>query len=335
VPFSYRRDLDFATFAKFAEKNFGLPGVRLEVVPVRKYVYGALAAHILGYVGAPEDVSKLRDVKDFDFYEPDMQGKTNIESVMDDVLQGKPGKRILNKNGKNQIQTGTETIQPTPGSNVYLTIDARMQFIVESVLRSVGRAACVVVDPNCGQILAMASVPSYDPNNFGRSISPVDWAALRNATFKIVTALAGLTKGLANAKFTCTGGVLYGNTYMHCWGVHGRQGLVEAIKNSCDAYFYQFGNAAGIDAIDRVGKGLGIGQLTDVELTDEDPGLLPSPEWLQRTKYERWSQGQTANTSIGQGYVLASPLQMAMAAATVANGGICYTADFDLSNSTT
>src|SRR5260221_5209230 len=111
---------------------------------------------------------------------------------------------------------------------------------------------------------------------------------------------------------------------MHCWGVHGKQDLVEAIIHSCAAYFYQFGNAAGIDAIDSVGKTLGLGQPSGIELTDEDPGLLPSPEWLQTTKSERWSQGQTANASIGQGYVLTSPLQMAMVVATVANGGINY-----------
>ncbi|MGA7128630.1 MAG: penicillin-binding transpeptidase domain-containing protein, partial [Chthoniobacterales bacterium] len=117
--------------------------------------------------------------------------------------------------------------------------------------------------------------------------------------------------------------------YMKCWiadkgGAHGTQTLTEAIKNSCNAYFYQYGNAAGIDAIDKVGATLGLGQNSGVELSGEDPGLLPSPEWLRLTKNEKWSEGQTANTSIGQGYVLASPLQMAMVAATVANGGTVY-----------
>jgi penicillin-binding protein 2 len=116
---------------------------------------------------------------------------------------------------------------------------------------------------------------------------------------------------------------------MKCWiadkgGAHGTQTLTEAIKNSCNAYFYQYGNAAGIDAIDKVGTTLGLGQTSGIELSGEDPGLLPSPEWLRVNKNEKWSQGQTANTSIGQGYVLASPLQMAMIAATVANGGTVY-----------
>ena len=346
VPFTYREDLDFSTFSKFAEKDLGLPGVQVNVKPVRKYVYNAMAAQILGYVGAPKDITKLSDIRDFNFYEPDVQGRTSIEYYMDDALRGKPGRRILKKNAKNQIESEKEVIPPTPGSNVYLTIDSRIQYIVEQALRNVGRAACVVVDPNNGQILAMASVPSYDPNKFIPSISAKDWAAIKDADgdpltnrcisayapgsiYKIAIALAGLTKGLAKTPFTCTGGVTYGNTYMKCWiaalgRTHGIQTLPEAIKNSCNAYFYQYGNAAGIEAIDSVGTTLGLGQPSDIELRGEDPGVLPSPDWLRITKNERWSQGQTANASIGQGYVLASPLQMAMVTATVANGGIAY-----------
>ena len=346
VPFIYREDLDFSTLSKFAEKDLGLPGVQVNIRPVRKYVYNALAAQILGYVGAPNDINKLPDIKDFNFYQPDVQGRTNIEYFLDDELRGKPGRRILKKDAKNHIDGEKELIQPTPGANVYLTIDARIQYIVERTLRSVGRAACVVVDPNNGQILAMASVPSYDPNKFIPSISARDWAAIKDAdadpltnraisafapgsSYKVAVSLAGLTRGLAKAQFTCTGGVTYGNTYMKCWiadkgGSHGTQTLTEAIKNSCNAYFYQYGNAAGIEAIDKVGSTLGLGQTSGVELSGEDPGLLPSPEWLRVTRNEKWSQGQTANTSIGQGYVLASPLQMAMVAATVANGGTVY-----------
>ena len=347
VPFTYREDLDFSTFSKFAEKDLGLPGVQVSVRPVRKYVYNALAAHLLGYVGTARDINKLPDIRDFSFYEPDIQGKTNIEFYLDDALRGKPGKRILKKNAKNQLEGEKEVIQPTPGANVYLTIDARMQYITERALRAVGRAAAVVIDPNNGQILAMASVPSYDPNKFIPAISARDWADIKDAdadpltnraisayapgsTYKIATSLAGLTKGLAKSVYVCNGGVTYGNTYMRCWiqaehgGTHGPQTLTEAIKNSCDAFFYQYGNAAGIDSIDSVGKSLGLGEVSGIELTNEAPGILPSPEWLRTTRNERWSQGQTANSSIGQGYVLATPLQMAMIAATVANGGRSY-----------
>lgn len=347
VPFTYREDLDFSTFSKFAEKDLGLPGVQVNVRPVRKYMYNAMAAHLLGYVGTARDINKLPDIRDFNFYEPDIQGKTNVEFYLDDALRGRPGKRILKKNAKNRLEGEKEIIQPTPGANVYLTIDARIQYIAERALRAVGRAAVVVLDPNNGQILAMASVPSYDPNKFIPAISARDWAAIKDAdadpltnraisafapgsTYKIATSLAGLTKGLAKAVFTCNGGVTYGNTYMRCWiqsehgGSHGPQTLTEAIKNSCDAFFYQYGNAAGIDAIDAVGKTLGLGEATGIELTNEASGILPSPTWLRSSHDERWSQGQTANASIGQGYVLATPLQMAMVAATVANDGVSY-----------
>ena len=346
LPFTYREDLDFPTFAQFAEKDMGLPGVHVNVKPVRKYVYHAMAAQILGYVGAPEDTNTLLDRKDFDFYEPDIQGRTNLEYLVDGVLRGKPGKRILKKNATGKIEGERDVIQATAGSNVYLTIDARMQYIVERAIRSVGRAACVVVDPQNGQILAMASVPSYDPNSFIPAISARDWAAIKDAeadpltnraisayapgsAYKIMIALAGLSVGLDKARFTCNGGVSYGNTYMKCWIAekhrsHGPQTLTEAIRNSCNAYFYQYGNAAGIESIDKIGATLGLGEPSGIELTGEDPGLLPSPDWLRSNKYEKWSQGQTANTSIGQGYVLANPLQMAMIAATVANGGTAY-----------
>ena len=347
VPFTYREDLDFSTFSKFAEKDLGLPGVQVNVRPVRKYTYNAMAAHLLGYVGTARDINKLPDIRDFNFYEPDIQGKTNVEFFLDDALRGRPGKRILKKNAKNRLEGEKEVIQPTPGANVYLTIDARIQYIAERALRAVGRAAVVVLDPNNGQILAMASVPSYDPNKFIPAISARDWAALKDAdadpltnraisafapgsTYKIATSLAGLTKGLAKSVYTCNGGVTYGNTYMRCWiqsehgGTHGPQTLTEAIKNSCDAFFYQYGNAAGIDAIDAVGKTLGLGEATGIELTNEASGILPSPTWLRSSHDERWSQGQTANASIGQGYVLATPLQMAMVAATVANDGVSY-----------
>jgi penicillin-binding protein 2 len=346
LPFTYREDLDFATFAMFAEKDLGLTGVYVNVKPVRKYVYNAMAAQILGYVGAPEDTNNLSDLKDFDFYEPNVQGRTNLEYFIDGVLRGKPGKRILKKNATGKIEGERDVIQPIAGANVYLTIDARMQYIVERAIRSVGRAACVVVEPNNGHILAMASVPSYDPNSFIPAISARDWAALKDAdadpltnrsisayapgsAYKIVIALAGLSVGLEKARFTCAGGVSYGNTYMKCWIAekrrsHGPQTLTDAIKNSCNAYFYQYGNAAGIEAINKVGATLGLGEPSGIELTGEDPGLLPSPDWLRVNKYKKWSQGQTANTSIGQGYVLANPLQMAMIAATVANGGTAY-----------
>jgi penicillin-binding protein 2 len=346
VPFSYIKDIDFPTMAKFSEHDVGLPGVDIAIKPVRSYVYGALAAHILGYVGAPDDVNK-EEARKYSFYQGDVEGKSNVEKSMDEYLRGKPGVRYLRRNAKGVIDGVLREEPPRQGGNVFLTIDARIQAITEEALRAVGRAAAVVVDPNNGDILAMVSVPSFDPNAFIPSIKAKDWQTLRKdeanplvnraisafppgSTFKLITSLAGLRKNLSKARFTCYGGVSYGDHYFHCWisekgGQHGTLGLTDAIKVSCDAFFYQYGNAAGIDSIDVTGKMLGLGEESGTQLAGEQVGVLPGPEWMQvQHPQERWSQAYTANVSIGQGYDLVTPLQLAMAYTAAANGGVCY-----------
>ena len=346
VPYSYLKDIDFETMAKFSEHDVGLPGVDITIKPVRSYVYGALASHLLGYVGPPDDTNK-EDAKKFTFYQSDVEGKSNVEKAMDEYLKGKPGIRYMRRNAKGQIDGVLREVPPTAGANVNLTIDARIQMIAEEALRAVGRGAAVVVDPNNGNILAMASVPSFDPNAFIPSIKAKDWEALRKdeanpmvnravsafppgSTFKLVTTMAGLRKGLATKTFNCGGGVSYGDHFFHCWigekgGSHGTIGVSDAIKVSCNSFFYQFGNAAGIDAIDETGDSLGLGKTSGIEITSESPGVLPGPDWM-RIHYprERWSQAYTANVSIGQGYDLVTPLQLAMVYSTVANRGISY-----------
>jgi penicillin-binding protein 2 len=348
VPFSYIKDIDFPTMAKFSEHDVGLPGVDIAIKPVRSYVYGALAAHILGYVGMPDDINK-EEASKFTFYQQDVEGKSNIEKTMDEYLRGKPGVRYLRKNAKGTLEGVLREDPPQQGANVFLTIDARIQAIAEEALRAVGRAGAVVVDPNNGNVLAMATVPSFDPNTFIPSIKAKDWKALQKdegdplvnraisalppgSTFKLITSLSGLrgTKNLANARYSCGGGVSYGDHFFQCWVAekhytHGTIGLPDAIKVSCDSFFYQYGNAAGIQSIDHIGKMLGIGEESGLQLTGEQTGNMPGPEWMQiHHPQERWSQAQTANVSIGQGYTLVSPLQLAMAYATIANGGICY-----------
>jgi penicillin-binding protein 2 len=348
VPYTYIKDIDFPTMAKFSEHDVGLPGVDIAIKPVRSYVYGAFAAHLLGYVGAPDDINK-EDAKKYTFYQGDVDGKSNIEKLMDEYLRGKPGVRHLRRNAKGQIDNVLKEDPPQQGANVFLTLDARIQAIAEEALRAVSRAGAVVVDPNNGNILAMVSVPSFDPNTFIPSIKAKDWKALQKdegdplvnraisalppgSTFKLVTAFAGLrgTKNLANAKYGCFGGVSYGDHFFRCWVAekhytHGTIGLADALKVSCDSFFYQYGNAAGIQSIDVVGKLLGIGEESGLHLSGEQTGNMPGPEWMEiHHPRERWSQAQTANVSIGQGYTLVSPLQLAMAYVAAANGGTCY-----------
>ena len=348
VPYSYVKDIDFPTLAKFSEHDVGLPGVDIAIKPVRSYVYGALAAHILGYVGMPNDIDKEEAGK-FTFYQQDVEGKSNIEKTMDQYLRGKPGVRYLRKNAKGTIEGVLKEDPPQQGANVFLTIDSRIQAIAEEALRAVSRAGAVVVDPNNGNVLALTSVPSFDPNTFIPSIKAKDWKALQKdeadplvnraisclppgSTFKLITSLAGLrgAKNLAGAKYSCGGGVSYGDHFFQCWVAskhytHGTIGLADAIKVSCDSFFYQYGNAAGIQSIDHIGKMLGMGEESGLQLSGEQTGNMPGPEWMQiHHPQERWSQAQTANVSIGQGYTLVSPLQLAMSYAAIANGGVCY-----------
>ena len=351
MPFSYVEDADFSTIAKISENDMGLPGVEVSLRPVRQYLYGSLAAHILGYVGAPEDINKLADSKDFNFYQPDVQGRTNIELAFDPYLRGKPGRRILERTAKNKIGAELSREEPTPGSNVYLTIDARIQTIVEQTLKQtgVGRAAVVVVDPQNGDVLAMASVPNYDPNIFIPKISAEDYERLDDdatdplvnravqsfapgSTYKVVSAFAGFLGGLSPSRtFSCSGSVLIGNRPMKCWiaekhGAHGSLNLVGAIKNSCNCYFYQWGYEAKLVNYEKIGDALGLGMRSGLPLSGESPGTLPGPRWLaaQGQSILEKSRGHIANTAIGQGSVLASPLQMALVCATVANGGTSY-----------
>jgi penicillin-binding protein 2 len=346
VPYSYIKDIDFPTMAKFSEHDVGLPGVDIAIKPVRSYVYGALASHILGYVGAPDDTNK-EEARKFTFYQGDVDGKSNVERIMDECLRGKPGIRYLKKNAKGTIEGVAKEEPPQQGANVFLTIDARIQAIADEALRVISRGAAVVVDPNNGNVLAMASEPSFDPNTFIPSIKKKDWDALRKdegdplvnraisalppgSTFKLITSLAGLRKGLNNNKYSCGGGVSYGDHFFQCWVnekhyTHGTIGLEDAIKVSCDSFFYQYGNAASIQSIDQVGHMLGIGEDSGLGLSGEQTGNMPGPEWMAiHHPQERWSQAQTANVSIGQGYTLVSPLQLAMAYVAIANGGTCY-----------
>ena len=346
VPYSYIKDIDFPTMAKFSEHDVGLPGVDIAIKPVRSYIYGALASHILGYVGLPDDTNK-EEARKFTFYQGDVEGKSNVERAMDEYLRGKPGVRYLRRNAKGSIDGVLREDPPQQGANVFLTIDARIQAIADEALRAVSRAGVVVADPNNGNILAMASVPSFDPNTFIPSIKAKDWQALRKdaadplvnraisglppgSTFKLITSLAGLRKGLTNNHYNCGGGVSYGDHFFACWCAskhftHGNIGLSDALKVSCDSFFYQYGNAAGIQSIDQVGKMLGIGEESGLQLSGEQVGNMPGPEWMQiHHPQERWSSAQTANVSIGQGYTLVSPLQLAMAYVTIANGGTCY-----------
>ncbi|MBL9133037.1 MAG: penicillin-binding protein 2 [Verrucomicrobiaceae bacterium] len=348
VPWVYRDNLTFAEFSQIAEHNLGLPGVTIDERASRVYPKGALACHILGYVSLPDDQrSSVEDRKGWNYFVPDEFGVAGVEKSFDEHLRGKPGKRTMQKNMRGRMVGEKDYDPPRKGNDVYLTIDARMQVVAEKALRDgkVGRGSVVVIDVNNGDIMAMASVPSYDPNKFIPSINQDDWDALDDnltnplmnravsaytpgSTFKIPISFAGCLAGIQMNGYNCGGAVTYGGTTMQCWiqrqsgGAHGYLRLSDAIMKSCNCFFYQYGNAAKISRITEIGRMLGVGEKTGVELYDERGGILPNPDWLRANHpNDRWSDGYTANVSIGQGSVLATPLQMASVTATVANGG--------------
>lgn len=346
VPYTYRRGLDFEDFARFAENDYDLAGVDITVKPSRIYPFDSLACHILGYVKLP-DIEKVAAERraEFDHYVPDDYGGAGIEGKMDQYLQGKAGRRVLRKDEKGNIREQIAYEAPSVGANVYLTIDAKIQYVTEQALRQIGRGAAVVMDPRNGDILALASVPSYNPNNFVPAISPDDWNRYKGdradplfnralsqhppgSTFKIPIALAGCLSNSYKTNFYCAGGVQYGAKFMKCWilakgGRHGSIGMSDAIKKSCNCYFYQYGNHTGIDNIVEVTTKMGLGRKTGIPLDGEAAGRIPSPAWL-RLRGQQWSDAYTAMTSIGQGFAEATPLQMASATCTVANGGKVY-----------
>jgi penicillin-binding protein 2 len=356
LPYHYMTDLDFATVANFEERNAGVTGIRIAQNPARQYTYGAFAAHILGYVGKPNN---QQDYVAADGTPYEVVGRHGIEAMMDSQLQGKPGSEIKRVSSQGYYiedkQLDSAIDPPTMGATLYLTIDARVQYIVETALRhaGVGRAAAIVMDPRSGDVLAMASVPSYDPNKFIPKIQPKDWDALNQdptapmfnrvlhayppgSTYKIMVALAGLKSGNVgvNTIFNCPGAIQIDDHLFHNSDSTdaGDMALVHAICVSSDVFFYQWGMKAGIQCIDDMGKLAGFGQKWGLLGDDEDAGILPGPDWMKQNhdwlvkhqQIDHWSRAQTANTSIGQGFVLATPLQMATFLCSVANGGTVY-----------
>jgi len=351
VPWNYRSDLSFEEFSRFAEHRLGLSGLSVAERPVRQYLYDALACHVLGYVNQADE-KRVSDAerKDWDFYVPDDYGVYGVEKSFDADLRGRPGEVKLIQDEKGHIIGEQERIEPMRGHDVWLTLDARVQYLAERALResipAIGRGAVVVLQPATGEVLAMASVPSYNPNKFVPKISYEDFQAYMDnkanplfnraiepyapgSTYKVAISFAGILAGTEKSVFNCPGGITYGNKYMKCWiadkgGAHGMLNLSDGLKNSCNCFFYQYGNRAGIDNIAKAGHMFGLGEKTGIELDDE-PGVLPTKPWLRaHNPKETFTQATVANVSIGQGYVLATPLQMAGVAAAVGNGGVCY-----------
>ena len=347
VPFSYRADLSYDEFARFAEHNLDLPGVYLSMRPQRKYPYGSLASHVLGYLKQWEkgDVPEA-DARRFNHYIGDEKGIAGVEASMDAILRGPEGRKTVVKNEKGRTIRMSDYTRPGTGAKVQLAIDARIQYLLENTLRNAGRAAGVIMDANTGEVLAMASVPDYTPDAFIPSIDAKRWrdynadkqlSPLTNraispfspgSTMKIATAISGALQGMAGRSFSCDGFVKYGKHPVGCWlwnksrGSHGTLTLPKAIQQSCNPYFNKLANTIGWRAMVEGCQMVGIGSRTGIELPAEKTGILPgSRAWRAANPGAAMTPALTAFLSIGQGDTLATPLQLCSMTACVANGG--------------
>jgi penicillin-binding protein 2 len=317
-----------------------LPELETREEQRRLYPKDGFAAHIIGYVGEVSEQMLENDPR-YAAYEPgDVVGKSGVEETYDALLRGVNGSRdvIVNSHGKEVGVFGQE--QAIAGKDLHLTIDLDLQRVAEQALEG-KNGAIVAMDPHNGEILAMASRPSYDPNQFSVKLTKGYWSQILDdpnhplmnkaiqaqlapgSTFKIIMSVAGLQEGVAqNLKVDCEGGAtFYGHTY-HCDRHHGAVNIYNAIPYSCDTFYYTLANRLGIETIARYAHEVGLGQKTGIDLPDEASGTVPSEEWKMKNYHEKWFAGETISVGIGQGAVTATPLQLARALGGIASGGV-------------
>jgi penicillin-binding protein 2 len=340
-PVKIREEAPWDEVALIEAHQEDLPGAIIEPEHRRHYPYAGLASHQLGYIGKVSQSQRKQEQADLGL----LTGQGGLEKVYDKFLRGIAGRRMIQVNaaGRKVKDLGIE--EPKPGTDIYLTIDLDAQKAAEEALGD-RAGAIVAMDPNSGEILALASHPNYDPNLFPRGIAPKDWVRLMNdpshplynraiqsvyppgSTFKIIVALAGLESGVikTDEKINCKGYLKSGKHVFRCWkkGGHGPVSFHQALVESCDVYFYTMGERIGWDLIAQYARKLGYGSLTGILLPDEKPGLIPTTEWKKKRTKEQWYPGDTYINSIGQGYVLVSPIQACQMISAVANGGFFY-----------
>ncbi|WP_419175636.1 penicillin-binding protein 2 [Desulfosediminicola sp.] len=343
LPITLKEDIDWQTLAYIENHNQEFPGIRIEVKPVRVYEYGNLASNTIGYLGV---ISKAElEKSDQEIYSgTDLVGKQGLEKLREADLRGGKGHRYIEVDARGFERKQLKQIDPLPGNQIYLTIDAELQKVAENLMDRDERAGAVVaMEVKTGRLLVLATTPSIVLDQFIGGISHKNWNALRDnpqhpllnkivqanyppgSTYKMVIGLAGLAKGLVDreTKIYCPGHYSLGNKTYRCWkhSGHGSVNLEEALEQSCDVYFYQLGQWLGVDTIAEYAKKFGLGEKTGVEMEHEKSGLVPTKNWKRQRYGERWHDGETVIVAIGQGYNLATPIQLTvMTAALAANG---------------
>lgn len=319
-----------------------LSGVSIESGIMRRYPYPAETAHFLGYVSLPSE-KEIDENEQNLFMHPDFRiGKFGLEKTFDEPLRGKYGVKYVEVN-VHEIPLRTLSIKPpVEGSRLHLTIDFGLQKYVTERIKDVV-ASAIVLNVKTGEILAYASSPTFDPNNFVEGVSREYWNQVNTdqrkplsnkpisatyppgSTFKLMVALAGLESGFnPNTKVFCNGSYQFGKRAFHCWKEegHGSLDLMGGIMHSCNTYFFTLANQIGYEKFTEMAKRFGYGEKIDISLYGGKVGSVPSDEWKRKVLKQPWVGGDTLNTAIGQGFVLATPLQMALVTARIANGGI-------------
>lgn len=340
VPVTILENLDWEAVARIEVNAPALPGVAIDEGQNRHYPYGEEFAHVLGYVAAVSE-SDLTG-------EPLLQlpgfriGKAGIEKTHDLALRGSGGRSEVEVNAYGRVIRELSRKEGQPGADLVTTLDLDLQRLANARLQGES-GAIVAMDIHGGGVLALASSPSYDPGSFVRGLKAEEWRALIDnpraplsnkaiagqyapgSTFKMVVALAGLEKGVISpaTPLFCSGSVRLGDSRFHCWkrGGHGRVSLHEGIVRSCDVYFYEVARRVGVDAIAEMASRLGLGAALGLDLPGERGGVVPTREWKRAQMGQPWHQGETLITGIGQGYVLSTPLQLAVMTARLASGG--------------
>ena len=338
-PVRLRRDVPKEAIAALEEDRIDLPGVLVQVEPVRAYPYGTLAAHLLGYLGEISD-RDLATLRPQGYEAGDLIGKDGVERIYDRYLKGRSGQvqAEVDANGRPLRVIGT--IPPVPGDTLTLGIDLDVQRAAEEALGSrVG--AVVAMDPVDGTIVALVSHPAFDPNLFATGITSGSWTRLlrdplqplldraiqggypTGSVFKIVTGTAALELGLVrpDSRFFCPGYYNLNGHIFHDHESHGNISFLEGIAQSCNVVFWTLARPVGPEHLARYARQYGLGQATGIDLVQESAGIIPDPEWKTRVWKQPWYAGETLNTAVGQGYTLTTPLQVARMLAAVANGG--------------
>lgn len=354
VRFSYlekeiilKRDIAYADLAFIEERKLDLPGIGLQIEPLRDYIYGPLASHVLGYVGEINE-KQLQGNKNSHngFYRlGDLIGQYGLEREFEDLLKGNKGNRLVEVDslGRELKLVKKEVLRQ--GNNLVLTIDLKLQHFIEDIFKDKS-GAVVVLDPYSGENLALVSHPAFDPNLFAGGISQQNWVNLINngmkplqnraiqgqyspgSVFKIITATAGLETGIItpSTRFYCPGYFFFGGRAFHCWRErgHGSVDIHRALVESCNVFFYNVGARLGIDRIAKYASLYGLGNPLGITLGNEKGGTVPSSIWKKKTLGQKWYSGETISVSIGQGYTSVTPLQLATMISAVANGGKVY-----------